>query len=1047
MSATHQSQGDPSCPTLYVVATVHLDTQWRWTVQDTIRDFLPATLKRNFDLLERYPFFVVSFEGAFRYQLMKEYYERDFAKLRQWVKAGRWGLAGSMLDAPDVNMVAPESLIRHILYGNRFFEREFGQRSRDIFLPDCFGYGWALPAVAAHCGLIGFSGQKFGRWMAPATIPFDVGVWQGPDGGEVIAAIRPEGYGEGLGEDLSRAPRFRERLQETGRQSGAHVGIKYVGVGDRGGGLDEDSMQWLARSVEGKGPVRIVVGGSDQIYRDLSPAAVDRLPRHRDELLLPTHGTGCLTSQAALKRWNRRNELLADAAERAAVAADSLGALPYPASEIEQAWTRFLWHQMHDDLTGTSIPAAYRFTDNDLLLALNQFGSILTDSVGAVASQMDTRTTGRPLVVFNPLSIARQDVVTLELPEDLQPPATVSVVDPEGEEVPAQEVTLRENGKPGLVFLAEVPPLGFQIYDLRRGDIPSREVAHLEVSRRSLANRRYRIEIDDRGDVASVFDRLTGRELLAAPICWQLLRDRSARWPAWEILYDDLLVGDPQCVGGRPEVEILEHGPVRVALSIVRRSHRSTFRQILRLSAGDPGDRFEVESVVDWHTRGRLLKARFALSSPNPLAHYDLGLGLIRRGNNRREKYEVPAQQWAALASVDGKGGASILNDCKYGWDKPDDSTLRLSLLRSPRVIRKFRHQGWQDHGRHRFSYALFGHQEQWQPADSSWQAARLNQPLLAFHTTPHPGQLGKRHSLVDVSTPQVAIQSLKRAEDSRRWVIRLRELSGHSATRVEVRPTGGLSSAHEVNGMEDEVGPAKLLDDRLQTALQPFGIKTFALEAPARAATIEPPECRPLALPYNLKATRRRGHADRRGFDGEGRSIPAELWPDRLRSGGLDFRLAAAEGAHANAVSCRGQRLELEARPGDRLHLLAAATRGPTSARFELGSRETAILIGPYTGFLGGRPRPRRWLPRTFGRGELVLGDEHSVAWVGTHRRGPDGSDQPYVFCYLYRYALELPTECRQITLPRTPEIILFAATLADDALFRATPALPLYD
>ena len=56
---------------------MHLDTQWRWTIQDTIRDFLPATLKQNFALLENHPFFVVSFEGAFRYMLMKEYYPED----------------------------------------------------------------------------------------------------------------------------------------------------------------------------------------------------------------------------------------------------------------------------------------------------------------------------------------------------------------------------------------------------------------------------------------------------------------------------------------------------------------------------------------------------------------------------------------------------------------------------------------------------------------------------------------------------------------------------------------------------------------------------------------------------------------------------------------------------------------------------------------------------------------------------------------------------------------------------------------------------------
>jgi len=123
-----------------------------------------------------------------------------------YVAAGRWHPAGAMLDAPDVNLVSPEALLRQILYGNRFFERELGKRSADLFLPDCFGFGWALPSIAAHCGLAGLSGQKFRKWGGET--PFAIGLWRGPDGRGVVAALRPEGYGEGLDEDLSRAERW-----------------------------------------------------------------------------------------------------------------------------------------------------------------------------------------------------------------------------------------------------------------------------------------------------------------------------------------------------------------------------------------------------------------------------------------------------------------------------------------------------------------------------------------------------------------------------------------------------------------------------------------------------------------------------------------------------------------------------------------------------------------------------------------------------------------------------------------------------------------------
>ena len=44
---------------------------------------------------------------------------------------------------------SPESLFRHALYGIGFFQRELGVTSRDIFLPDCFGFPFALVTILA----------------------------------------------------------------------------------------------------------------------------------------------------------------------------------------------------------------------------------------------------------------------------------------------------------------------------------------------------------------------------------------------------------------------------------------------------------------------------------------------------------------------------------------------------------------------------------------------------------------------------------------------------------------------------------------------------------------------------------------------------------------------------------------------------------------------------------------------------------------------------------------------------------------------------------
>src|SRR5690349_10351387 len=178
-------------PILYLVATAHLDTQWNWTVQDTIRQFIPNTFHTNFKFIDQYPHYTFNYEGAIHYMWFKEYHPDEWATLQKYVASGRWRLAGSWINAVDTNMPSPESLMRQALYGKRFFRQEFKKVSNDIYLPDCFGFGFALPSIAAHSGLSAFSTQKL-TWGRP--IPFAVGRWQGVDGSEVIAALDPKSY-------------------------------------------------------------------------------------------------------------------------------------------------------------------------------------------------------------------------------------------------------------------------------------------------------------------------------------------------------------------------------------------------------------------------------------------------------------------------------------------------------------------------------------------------------------------------------------------------------------------------------------------------------------------------------------------------------------------------------------------------------------------------------------------------------------------------------------------------------------------------------------
>src|SRR6201988_1365895 len=228
-------------PTLYVVAYSHLDTQWRWEYPRVINDYIPKTLHDNFALIDKYPHYVFNFSGANRYRMMKEYWPADYARVKQYVAAGRWFPAGSSMEESDVNLPSAESIFRQILYGNQFFRREFGRTSAEYMLPDCFGFPASLPSILAHAGIKGFSTQKL-TWNSANGIPFNVGWWQGPDGRGVIAALNPGSYGGQVRRDISNSPPhgpngpsvqedWPHRVFSNGKVSGLFTDYYYYGTG------------------------------------------------------------------------------------------------------------------------------------------------------------------------------------------------------------------------------------------------------------------------------------------------------------------------------------------------------------------------------------------------------------------------------------------------------------------------------------------------------------------------------------------------------------------------------------------------------------------------------------------------------------------------------------------------------------------------------------------------------------------------------------------------------------------------------------------------
>lgn len=1008
----------------YMVSNAHFDSQWNWDVQTSIEVYIRNTITQNLWLIEHFPDYVFNFEGGIKYSWMKEYYPTLYEQVKMWINRGRWNVCGSTWDANDPNLPSPESFFRNILLGQQFYKQEFGVQSNDIFLPDCFGFSYTLPTIAAHAGLIGFSTQKL-QWRkhpfyGEEKVPFSIGLWQGIDGSRVMAALNANDYNTRWdGSDMSQD----KGILALAQKSADRIAYRYYGVGDRGGSPTIPTLVSLEKGIHGDGPVEIVSARAGQLYEEYYPFDQHpELPVYDGELLMDVHATGCYTSQAAMKRFNRRNEQLADAAERASVIADWLGAMTYPAEELRTEWRRFIWHQFHDDLTGTSIPRAYTFSWNDELIAQSKFANLAAAASGGVARGMDTYVKGIPVVIYNPVGERRREVVEVVVPAN-ERPRGVSAISPRGEKTPAQ-VLKYEDGKLHLAFIAEVDPVGYAIYDLRMQGKTTNSA--LRVSENTLENSVYRVCLNTDGDISSIYDKRFGRELVQAGKAFRLAmftENKSTDWPAWEIL-KETIDRAPESVTDDVEISVVEQGPVRVTLRVSRRHGNSTFVQYVSLTDGAADDRIDIRNEVEWQSENALLKAEFPMSVSNSQAVYDLGLGYIRRGNNIPTAYEVYAQQWADLTDDAGQYGVSILNNCKYGWDKPDDQTLRLTLIHTPKTGRGYSYQSRQDIGRHFFTYSIVGHAGDHVVGRISSKAESLNQPMIAYMAPKHKGTFGRSLSFLAISSPQLALRTLKQSEDGEGYVLRLYEMSGDSLARGTIRFAAPIESAYVLNGVEARQTEAHFEGNNLYVSSRPFAPSTYFVKLRQGNTSFEPPVSHPIALPYNdyaftVDAFNRQGN-----IDGKGNSYAAELIPSPIVSEGVEFDVLN-DVTRKNVVRCNGQRITLPEGDYNRLYLLVASLIEDQEAEFAIDGRAFRCMVPYYTGFFG------QWGHD----GETGYVKDGVLAYVGTHRHSAMRGNDPYVFTYMYKVSLPVDGPVHDLQLPDNNNIVVFAATAVDDS------------
>lgn len=1045
--------------TFFLISNTHLDTQWNWDVKTTISEYVKNTLFDNMALMAKYPDFQLNYEGVIKYMWMKEYYPTEFEQMKQYIQNGQWHVSGMSIDASDVMMSSAESILHSMLYANRFYKKEFGVRGGyDVMLPDCFGFSYALPSLMHHAGQKGFHSAKLGWGSAAYNSLPHFGVWQGVDGSKVYAVYKPGAYDvhEDWNKDLTNDSEILSKINTNISESGVPIAVKYVGPrGDRGGSLKDDANTegentpyWLSYNVQKQdGQIKVRLASPDEFFQYLADHDNGQYKVWNSELPMKTHGVGSYTSWGALKLWNRKNELLADAAEKASSLAMWLGVRDYPSEQLRDAWIRMLWQQHHDGLPGTSILSANDYSYNESYLANRAFAQELSTSAGATIQMMDTEVEGTPIVVYNPLSHERTDIVEGSIRTG-HIYNTVRVLDPDGNEVLSQ-VTGYDLPTRSLhfIFAATVPSLGYAVYEARLGE-KSTLTSDLSIESGSptkISNGRYRVSVNANGDISNLYDLKNTRNLINSSVRQQLIYDHEDTWPAWEVSYTDVCRTPSSYVSKNVEIKLVEDGPLRKSLKVTRQQEGSTFVQYIRMNAVN--DRVECVNEVDWQTYERMLKVNFPFVFSNDYDTYDISLGTIKRGIRSSNEYEVCGHQWADHSSKANTYGVAILSDCKYGWDKPSEKALRLTLLRTP-SCKNYSHQANMDLGPNKFTYALLPHEGGWSE-QTQMQAGQFNQPLVAFVAPKHAGALGRRVAFASLSTDKVAIKCVKKAEDTDELIVRVYEWTGADQENVRLSFPASIVSAREVNGIEETIDNGQLSTDNgaIVFNIGHYQPKTFAikLQTPQPSLGGELVEGgllkgTPVSLAYNIDLMSY-DNARSNALSNYTYAYPAELIPDTLTCDGIGFVMGPRENGAKNVLRLSTpQTIALNRQPEEnKLYLLLASpTEAGSKVTVTMGEEEVVLDV-PYFSGRAAEPPSCTTLTENYRKENIVFVSSHA-------HKVSDKTNQTMQMLYIYKYGVVLPEGIDEVTLKASDvKTFLFAATTSASQTDDIVPFAPL--
>ena len=504
--------------------------------------------------------------------------------------------------------------------------------------------------------------------------------------------------------------------------------------------------------------------------------------------------------------------------------------------------------------------------------------------------------------------------------------------------------------------------------------------------------------------------------MLSAPVGYQILNNiHSFDWPAWEIKYEDCS-GKPYISPSAPEIHIRDNGPALVSLEIVRYAGKTSFRQIISLDCCSSV--VKVENETDWREEAALLKASFSFTANNKSASYDTGLGATKRTTNTERLYEVPAQKWADITNEDDAFGVSVFSDSRAGWDKPDDSTLRLTLMHTPMINYRWEcSQHLMDMGLNRYSFGIAGHIGGCENITHS--ADCFCQPMHTFITEKHKGKTGTDFSFARLSDDRVRITAIKKALNSDMLVLRVIESSGNNLNNISAEFSLPVNRCFEISGDETVTNEVPVIDGRLTFDIGHNSIKSFALEFSSEASLCSVSE--PIPLSFNAIGITNDTDTSLSTLKNSV-SIPEELLPADFTFAGTEFDFSSNK---MNCLVADGSTITVPS-GYNTLHLLCSSLNGDKLVSFKSDSAEILRCIPDYSEALG------HWDMMQQKKTGYIKDLPQAITF--SHHHGKKGNLTAQQF---YLFDIELPLDGTDvITLPDDKDIIIYAASVTNDGI-----------